>query len=67
MSIIYTSAVPSGFIDTDAYPSSYTFNGDGTIATEAITVAGSTWLKTYYYTTVNGAQKPSGKPAWVKQ
>jgi hypothetical protein len=67
MAIIYTSAVPAGFIDTDAYPSTYAFNPDGTISTETISAGGSSWVKTYAYTTVNGAQKPSGNPAWVKQ
>lgn len=67
MTIIYTDVSPSGHIDTEQLPSSYTYNGDGTLATESITYLGATWVKTYAYTTVNGVQKPSGKPAWVKQ
>lgn len=74
MTIIYIdpasaalNSISSGSFDTDNIPSTYTYNADGTLATESISHGGATWVRTYAYTTVNGVQKPSGKPAWVKQ
>ena len=50
-------------LDPTTVPHSYTYNGDGTLATESITVGEDTWTKTYTYTAGN----LTGETAWVKQ
>lgn len=71
MTIIYTDLSSTGNFDSDQIPSTYAYNADGTLASESITYTGAggtgTWKRTFSYTTVNGQQKPSGKPVWVKQ
>lgn len=56
--------IPSlGFVETENVQHAYTFNADGTLATDQITVNGITMTKTYSY--ANGVL--SGESAWVKQ
>jgi hypothetical protein len=50
-------------INPDALAHVYTYNGDGTLATDTITDGVGTWVKTFTYTTGN----LTGESAWVKQ
>lgn len=51
-------------VDLDLLAKSYTYNGDGTLATESATDGGAnTWVKTYGYT----SGKMTSESVWVKQ
>jgi YD repeat-containing protein len=63
MSIIYTNLAPAGFIDTEALPTTYAYNADGTLASETVSFLSYTFVKSYQYT--NG--KLTSQSGWVKQ
>ena len=57
---------PGGFhdtVDTDDLPHTYTYNGDGTLATDSVTDGTYTWVKTYLYTSGN----MTSESVWVLQ
>ncbi|NIF39541.1 hypothetical protein F3J14_01195 [Burkholderia sp. Tr-862] len=62
MSTIYD---PTGgtWLDSDSLAHVYTWNADGTIATDTATYGTSSWTKTYSYE--NGLL--TAETAWVKQ
>lgn len=62
MSKIY-NAQTYHWVETDVLAHTYTYNGDNTIATDAVTDGTWTWVKTYSYTAGN----LTGETAWVKQ
>jgi hypothetical protein len=47
----------------DAFPSTYTYNGDGTVATITVAVDGANYKKTYTYV----ASQLTQTTGWVKQ
>lgn len=54
----------SGYLDTRALEHEYTYNGDGTLATDtAIYTDGSRWVKTYGYE--NG--RVVAESIWMRQ
>lgn len=48
----------------DNYPHSFTYNTDGSLATDSFTDGSSTWTQTFSY---NTSGQMSGVSAWVKQ
>lgn len=50
-------------IDLDSAPTTYTYNGDGTVATATVTWAGKTYTQTYTYV----ASQLTNVSGWVKQ
>lgn len=50
-------------VDVSSLPHTYTYNGDGTLATDSVTDGTLTWVKTYGYT----SGKLTSETAWVKQ
>jgi hypothetical protein len=51
------------WIDVDAASHAYTYNPDGTLATDTASNGPDTWVKTYTYTAGN----LTGETKWVKQ
>lgn len=49
-------------INPDNYAHTYTYNADGTLATDAFTDGTNTWTQTFTYT----SGKLTGVSAWVK-
>lgn len=62
MSIVLDSTRQISF-DPDSLPHTYTYNGDGTLATDSVTFGAAVFVKTYTYT----SGKVTGESAWVKQ
>lgn len=50
-------------INPDFYAHAFTYNGDGTLATDTFSDGFSTWVQTFSYT----AGKMTAVSAWVKQ
>lgn len=65
MSIVYVPQV--GYIETDAVPHAFTYNADGTLASDTMTFNGATVKQTYTYVSVNGTQMLATASGWVKQ
>lgn len=65
MSIIYTSAVPSGFIDTDAYPSA-TVNTGASGAAVPLLNGANTWAaaQTFSVTPPSTARRHTTRRTW---
>ncbi|WP_334004322.1 hypothetical protein [Burkholderia cepacia] len=62
MSTIYDPTA-GAWLESDSLAHVYTYNPDGTIATDTVTHGTSSWIKTYSY--ANG--RITGETAWVKQ
>lgn len=50
-------------LDLNTLPHLYTYNVDGTLATESVTLGSNTWIKTYLYNAGNLVSES----VWVKQ
>ena len=50
-------------VDPDGMDHRYTYNGDGTVATDTCTDGNHTWVKTYTYT----AGQLTHETVWVRQ
>lgn len=64
MTIIGALDIGNGvMVDPSSLPHAYGYNGDGTLATDTVTVGDRTWVKTYTYTAGN----LTSETGWVRQ
>lgn len=62
MTTLVNDSTNSAVLDLDTLPHTYTYNGDGTLATESVTNGVGVWTKTYSYTAGN----LTGETEWVR-
>lgn len=63
MTTLVHDSTRANVLDLDSMQHGYTFNADGTLATETVTDGANTWKKTYTYTSGN----LTNETMWVKQ